>query len=160
MSKLNFFKQTLILVLLVITNNVVAGQTSKHTGTVYATPVKNLMPLGNGDGVLLMQSSGIVAMSGDPPTIHAITCAGMGLEKPDESITSEFFCTLKENDKDSFDIKGKSTDQKDGEMDTGEFEVIGGSGKWAGATGKGTFIRVIQSEEGNKNIFEVEITVP
>ena len=28
------------------------------------------------------------------------------------------------------------------------------------AAGKGKFIRVIQSDEGNKNVFEVEITVP
>ena len=42
----------------------------------------------------------------------------------------------------------------------GAFDVIGGSGKWAGATGNGKFVRVIQSDEGNKNVFEVEITVP
>lgn len=160
MNKLNIFQHTIILVLLVIANNVVAGQTYKYAGTVYATPVKHLMPLGNGDGVLIMQSSGIVAISSDPPTIHALFCSGMGLEKPDETTSMEFFCNIKENSKDSFDIRGKESDEKDGELNTGAFDVIGGSGKWAGATGKGTFIRVIQSEEGNKNVFEVEISVP
>jgi len=155
MSKLNFLLQTTILALLLITNSVFAGQTTRYTGTVYATPVKNLMPLGNGEGVLIMQSSGIVAMSGEPPTIQALSCSGMGLQKLDESTTTDFYCNLKENTEDSFDIKGTA-----GNETGGEFDVIGGSGKWAGATGKGKFVSVIQSEEGNKNVFEVEITVP
>jgi len=113
------------------------------------------MPLGNGEGVLIMQSSGIVAMSGEPPTIQALSCSGMGLQKLDESTTTDFYCNLKENTEDSFDIKGTA-----GNETGGEFDVIGGSGKWAGATGKGKFVSVIQSEEGNKNVFEVEITVP
>jgi hypothetical protein len=155
MSKLNFFQQVFILGLLSITNSVVAGQTTKYTGTVYATPVKNLMPLGNGDAVVISQSAGIVAMSGEPPTIHALSCSGMGLQKQDESTTTDFYCNLKENSEDSFDIKGNA-----GNETGGEINVIGGSGKWAGAKGKGKFVRVIQSEEGNKNVFEVEITVP
>ena len=154
MNKLNFFLQ-IIIIGLFATATALAGETTKYTGTVYATPVKNLMPLGNGDGVLIMQSSGIVAMSGEPPTIHALTCAGMGLEKPDETTTTDFFCTIKENSDDSFDIKGTASDETGG-----AFDVIGGSGKWAGATGNGKFVRVIQSDEGNKNVFEVEITVP
>ena len=113
------------------------------------------MPLGNGDAVVITQSAGIVAMSGEPPTIHAMSCSGMGLQKADESISTQFYCNLKENNDDSFDIKGIAGDETGG-----EFDVIGGSGKWAGATGKGKFTRVIQSEEGNKNVFEVEITVP
>ena len=155
MSKSIFVLQTIILVLLFSTSSVFAGQTSKYTGTVYATPVKKLMPLGNGDGVLIIQSAGIVAMSGEPPTIHAMSCSGMGLQKVDETVSTDFYCNLKESEADSFDIKGTSSDETGG-----EFDVIGGSGKWAGATGKGKFVRVIQSEEGNKNVFEVEITVP
>jgi hypothetical protein len=154
MNKSNFFLQIIVIGLLV-TTTAYAGQTTRYTGTVYATPVKNLMPLGNGDGVVIMQSSGIVAMSGEPPTIHALSCAGMGLQKHDESITSQFYCNLKESTEDSFDIKGHAGDETGG-----EFDVIGGSGKWTGAKGKGKFVRIIESEEGNKNVFEVEITVP
>ena len=155
MSKSTTLLQSIIFILLFINNSVFAGQTSEYTGTVYATPVKHLMPLGNGDGVLIMQSSGIVAMSSSPPTIHALSCVGMGLEKPDESITTDFYCTLKENTEDSFDIKGSV-----GGEGAGGFDVIGGSGKWAGATGRGEFVRVVESEQGNKTVFQVEITVP
>ena len=154
MNKLIFILQVTLIGLLVSTNTY-AGQTTKYTGTVYATPVKNLMPLGNGDAVVISQSAGIVAMSGDPPSILALSCSGMGLQKIDDSISTDFYCNLKESAEDSFDIKGTAGDETGG-----EFDVIGGSGKWAGASGKGKFIRVIQSEEGNKNVFEVEISVP
>ena len=151
----SIFLSSITIFSLLVSTSVFAGQTVKHSGTVYATPVKNLMPLGNGDAVVIMQSVGIVAMSGEPPTIHTMSCSGMGLQKADESIDTQFYCNLKENNDDSFDIKGTAGDETGG-----EFDVIGGSGKWAGATGKGKFVRVIQSDEGNKNVFEVEITVP
>ena len=155
MSKFIFLLGDFILTLLFLSGSVYAEQTAKYTGTVYATPVKQLMPLGNGDSVLITQSTGIVAMSGDPPTIHALSCSGMGLEKPDETTATNFYCNIKESAEDSFDIKGTAGDETGG-----KFDVIGGSGKWKGAAGKGKFVRVIQSDEGNKNVFEVEITVP
>ena len=155
MTKLTYLLRTLLMFGLVLSHSVYAAQTTKYTGTVYAAPVKNLMPLGNGDGVLIMQSAGVVAMSGDPPTMHILTCSGMGLEKADETTITDFYCNLQENTADSFDIKG--TIGGDG---AGGFTVIGGSGKWAGASGKGEFARVDKSEIGNKSVFHVEITVP
>ena len=155
MCKSTNILQTLFLAGLILSNGVYAGQTSKYTGTVYSSPVKNLMPLGNGNGVLIMQSSGIVAMSGEPPTLHALSCSGMGLEKPDETTTTDFYCNLRENPEDSFDIKGTV-----GGEGAGSFDVIGGSGKWASATGKGEFVRVDESENSNKTVFHEDITVP
>ena len=154
MSDLNKFLQTALLVVLFLSNSVYAGQTSKYTGTVYSTPVKVLMPLGNGDGVLLMQSAGVVAM-GDPPAMHALSCSGMGLEKADENTTTDFYCNIQESDEDSFDIKGTV-----GGEGAGNFDVIGGSGKWSGATGRGEFVRVEEAKKGNKTVFQVELTVP
>jgi len=142
-----------------LAGNVFAEQTIKYMGTVYASPMKHLMPLGNGDGVLITQAAGIAAMSdasGMPPAIFAINCAGMGIEKPDETAVSDFYCNLKEDDEDSFDIKGIVASS----AEENKFDVIGGSGKWKGASGKGAFARVFESEEGNKNVFVVEITTP
>jgi hypothetical protein len=39
-------------------------------------------------------------------------------------------------------------------------EVIGGSGRWSGAAGKGKFTRVSIEGEQNSFSFEVEITTP
>jgi hypothetical protein len=38
--------------------------------------------------------------------------------------------------------------------------VIGGSGKWKGATGKGKFIRLEKSGDASKTFLEIEVTTP
>ena len=58
----------------------------------------------------------------------------------------------------SFDFKGNAA-EADGKS-KGSFDVIGGSGKWAGATGKGKFKRIMQTDTGTKTVLEVEITTP
>jgi hypothetical protein len=80
----------------------------------------------------------------------------MGLQKADNSTSTDFYCNLKQNDEDSFDFKGTSA-EADGKS-KGSFDIVGGSGKWAGASGKGKFKRVAESDVGAKSIIEIEIT--
>ncbi len=159
MSTYNIPHNVFLFALLFITSSAFAGQTAKYTGTVYASPVKHLMPLGNGDAVLIIEVAGIVALSGNPPTMGTLTCSGMGIETPDENTTTDFYCNIKENGEDSFDLKGKATETADGQSQ-GSFDVVGGSGKWANATGKGKFNRILKTETGTKTVLEVEINVP
>ncbi len=159
MSTYNIPHNIFLFALLFITSSAFAGQTAKYTGTVYASPVKHLMPLGNGDAVLIIEIAGIVALSGNPPTLSALTCSGMGLEKADSSTATDFYCNIKASDEDSFDLKGKATETADGQSQ-GSFDVVGGSGKWANATGKGKFNRILKTEAGSKTTLEVDITVP
>ncbi len=147
-----------ILFLIFIYSSSLAAETTKYTGTVSGQPVKHLMPLGNGDAVLMIESSGIIALSGNPPTINTMTCSGLGYQNVDNKTTTDFYCNIKENDEDSFDLKGIATEEN-GEAD-GKFDVIGGSGKWKGATGKGKFIRLEKTDAGNKTYLEMEITTP
>jgi hypothetical protein len=116
------------------------------------------MPLGNGDAVLIIELAGIVALSDNPPTLSTLACTGMGLQKADNATSTDFYCNLKQNDEDSFDFKGNAT-ESDGKS-KGSFDVIGGSGKWANATGKGKFKRTLKTEGGSKSVLEVEISVP
>lgn len=159
MSISNITQNVFLFALLCITTNAFAGQTTKYTGTVYASPIKHLMPLGNGDAVLIIEIAGIVALSGNPPTLSALTCSGMGLEKANGSTSTDFYCNIKASDEDSFDLKGKALETADGKS-KGSFKVVGGSGKWANATGKGKFNRILKTEAGSKTALEVEITVP
>jgi len=159
MSTYNIPQKVFLFALLFITTSAFAGQTTKYIGTVYATPVKHLMPLGNGDAVLIIEIAGIVALSDNPPTLSALTCSGMGLEKADSSTSTDFYCNIKASDEDSFDLKGKATETADGQSQ-GSFDVVGGSGKWANATGKGKFNRILKTETGTKTVLEVEINVP
>jgi hypothetical protein len=112
MSTYNIPHNIFLFALLFITSSAFAGQTAKYTGTVYASPVKHLMPLGNGDAVLIIEVAGIVALSGNPPTMGTLTCSGMGIETPDENTTTDFYCNIKENGEDSFDLKGKAKQLK------------------------------------------------
>ncbi len=159
MGTYNIMQKFFIIALLFITTNALAGQTTKYNGTVYATPVKQLMPLGNGNAVLIVELAGIVALSDSPPTLSAMSCSGMGLQKADSSISTDFYCNIKQNDEDSFDLKGIAAESADGES-SGSFDVVGGSGKWANAKGKGKFNRILKTKSGNKTVLEVEITVP
>ena len=58
-----------------------------------------------------------------------------------------------------FDFKGKSSETADGKSQ-GSFDIVGGSGKWKGAIGKGKFVRIEKSGDTNKTSFEMEITIP
>jgi len=158
MSTYNISQKALFFALLCISTSAFAGETTKYTGTVYASPVKHLMPLGNGDAVLAIELAGIIALSDNPPTLGTLVCTGMGLQKADSSTSTDFYCNIKQNDEDSFDFKGNAA-EADGKS-KGSFDVIGGSGKWAGATGKGKFKRIMQTDTGTKTVLEVEITVP
>ncbi len=159
MSTYNILHKVFLFALLCISANTFAGQTTKYTGTVYATPVKHLMPLGNGDAVLVIEITGIVALSENPPTVSDLDCSGMGIQTPDGTTTTDFYCNIEASDEDSFDLKGKATETADGQSQ-GSFDVVGGSGKWANATGKGKFNRILKTETGTKTVLEVEINVP
>jgi hypothetical protein len=156
MSTYNIPQKVLLFALLCISTSAFAGETTKYTGTVYATPVKHLMPLGNGDAVLVIELAGIVALSDKPPTLGTLVCTGMGLQKADNTTATDFYCNIKQNDADSFDFKGNAA-EADGKS-KGSFDIVGGSGKWAGATGKGKFKRVSESDVGTKTVIEIEIT--
>jgi len=156
MSTYNIPQKVLLFALLCISTSAFAGETTKYTGTVYATPVKHLMPLGNGDAVLVIELAGIVALSDKPPTLGTLVCTGMGLQKVDNTTATDFYCNIKQNDADSFDFKGNAA-EADGKS-KGTFNIVGGSGKWAGATGKGKFKRVAESDVGTKTVIEIEIT--
>lgn len=65
------------------------------------------------------------------------------------------YCTFSANDTDRLDVKGSERPGRPGAL-----EVIGGSGKWAGARGTGVFTRVGSEGEHNFFNFEIELTTP
>ncbi len=70
-------------------------------------------------------------------------------EKP--LLCSQFFCTFTETGGDSFDLRGRDDE------DSASVEIIGGSGKWTGATGAGTWKR--KWGQGNRGTFEYEVKI-
>jgi hypothetical protein len=151
---MNFIKSCLLLLISVLISSPVIAGTEKYTGTIHARSVKSLMPLANGDGVLMVEAAGIAALSGTPPSVLTVKCSGMGIVDTDSKAKTDFYCSFSESDEDGFDVKGTV------EEETGSFDIIGGSGKWSKAKGKGKFTQVIKTPAGSKNVFEMEITTP
>ncbi|OGT82524.1 MAG: hypothetical protein A3H91_03560 [Gammaproteobacteria bacterium RIFCSPLOWO2_02_FULL_61_13] len=128
-----------------------AGETQEYTGRVYADRTSTLLPLGNGTGVMSIQVSGISTMSGNPPSVFLMRCAGLGLVDAEGKAASDVYCTFDESDNDTFDVKGKLVEGE------GMLEVIGGSGRFAGATGSGKFQRT--STDGDKSAGIIQVKV-
>ena len=80
MKKEKLLLQTAMTLLVFVAYPLSVAETIKYTWTVFGSPVKHLMPLGNGDAVLMIESSGILALSGNPPTLNTVTCSGMGYQ--------------------------------------------------------------------------------
>ena len=151
------FAKTMFVTLVLISGNVVA-ETTKYNGTIIGTPIKALMPLGSGDGVVLTQFAGVVSLSDNPPSLNSINCVGMGVQNTENKTSTDFYCNIKQSGEDSIDLKGAANDS--GADSSGKFKIIGGSGKWASATGKGEFVRVEKGEVANKTHIKMEIKTP
>ncbi len=157
MNMKHYFVKAMLASLVLVSGNALAD-TTKYNGTIIGTPIKALMPLGNGDGVVLTQFAGIVSLSENPPSLGSINCVGMGLQNVENKTNADFYCNIKQSDADSIDIKGTVKDT--GADSGGKFKVIGGSGKWASASGKGEFVRVEKGETANKTHIKMEIKTP
>lgn len=137
-----------------ISNDGFAGNLT-YKGSAQTTAQKSLLPLASGDTVVTSASHGVAAISTDPPTILTVKCAGLGTLKANDEFSGDAYCTFSANDTDRLDVKGS---ERPGSPAT--LEVIGGSGKWAGARGTGVFTRVGSEGEHNFFNFEIELTAP
>ncbi len=131
-----------------------AGETVTYTGSGTYVSNQLTMDLGNGGTVFGARNQGVATISTSPPTLLFAKCLGLGLITGDNDYTADVYCTFRANDQDSFDVKAKTGSKG------GTAEVIGGSGKWAGATGTAKMDRTSQQAEGGTYTFEIEITTP
>jgi hypothetical protein len=130
------------------------AETVEISGSLRTTVAKTLMPLGNGGSVITASNHGVAAISTSPPTLMDVKCVGMGHLPPEGDHATDFYCTFSANEEDRLDLKG--TDGPAG----GTATVIGGSGKWQGATGGGTFTRESSTETTSSSTFQLKLTTP
>jgi hypothetical protein len=64
------------------------------------------------------------------------------------------YCTFNETGDDSFDLHAR------GDGTSGSVEIIGGSGKWAGATGSGTIKKKWAEDVRGTYEYEFKIATP
>ncbi len=114
---------------------------------------QDLMPLASGDAVVLGTAQGVAAISTTPPSILELRCSGMGIATAQGEVGSVFYCTFVDpaSTMDAFDVKGIERG------DASTLEVVGGSGRWAGASGTGTLTRVQEWSDGGS--FEITLTI-
>lgn len=150
--------KTMITILLclsaAVTAVVSAGETVTYVGSGRSNGHETTMTLGNGDTVVMARSDGVATISTNPPGLLDTKCTSMGLLKPDNTYRAEYYCTLRENEQDGFDIKGEES-SKDGAA-----AVIGGSGRWEGATGSGRLTLLSHDNDVSTYTYELTITTP
>ncbi len=131
-----------------------AGETVTYKGSGTYVSQQLTMTLGNGNTVFGARNEGVATISTDPPTLLFGKCMGLGLITGDNDYSADVYCTFRANQQDSFDVRAKTGSKG------GTARVIGGSGKWAGATGTAKMDRTSQAEYGGTYTFEIEITTP
>ncbi len=128
--------------------------TKTYNGTGNYASQNLTMNLGNGKTVFGGHTLGLATISTDPPTLLVAKCMGLGLITVENKYGAEVYCTFRHNDNDSFDLL-LDTNEKGGIA-----KVIGGSGKWNGATGTAKFTRTSTQEDGGSFSYQLTITTP
>ena len=131
-----------------------AGETVTYHGTGTFVATRALMPLANGGAAVHLSNETVATISPSEPGFIFGDCVGLGYLSPEAEYEVNVFCTFTETGDDSFDVKGE------GGVKGGSVEIIGGSGKWSGATGTGTFTRKWADGPRGSYDYEFRITTP
>jgi hypothetical protein len=134
-----------------------AGATAAHaaetnysgSGTYFATRV--LMPMGNGGAAVKMDNQVVLSIAPSEYGFLFGECAGLGYISPEGTFASTAYCTLREDETHSLDIRAERTESGA----TGE--IIGGSGRWEGASGSMKLNS--KFEEGSRGSFDYSMTL-
>jgi len=137
-----------------MSSTVWAGETVIYKGMGTYEAMRAVLPLANG-GAAVQLSNNIVATI-EPSESGFIfgDCAGLGYLTAEGSYSGDVYCTFTETGNDSFDVKGVVRDK------SGSVEILGGSGKWTGATGKGSIKRKYSAGTQGSYEYEFSITTP
>ncbi len=132
----------------------VHADTKTYTGMGNVVRQELTMNLGNGQTVFSARSEGMATISTEPPALLAVKCMGLGLITGEDAFGADVYCTFRQGGQDAFDVMAKSGPAG------GTATVIGGSGKWKGATGTANFKRLSTTENGGSFSYKITITTP
>ncbi len=145
-------KFALLLTPLVLGTSMAAAESVSYKGTGTYLTTRSVLPLAGGGAVISNKSTAIATIEPSEFGFMFGECVGMGLLSAVGTATDlDFYCTFRESSIDGFDIKGT------GAGDSAKTEVVGGRGKWQGATGQGTMRRL--AERGDRGTFAYEVTI-
>jgi len=137
-----------------LVSHVALAGTKTFIGTGEIVRSELTMNLGNGETVFGARSSGLATISTEPPELLEVKCMGLGLISVQNETETDIYCTFRRGNDDAFDVKAKSTGKR------GTAKVIGGSGRWKGATGSVTFKQLTTTETGGSFSYKMTISTP
>jgi hypothetical protein len=131
---------------------VAATTTVKGKGTYFVK--RALMPLGDGGAVIHTTATTVASADVSVGGVLFGECAGLVHISGDGQAKSRVYCNFAESDDDVFVIEA------DMGLEGGAVRVIGGSGKWKGASGTGTLKRTGESDANGTYEYEFNIVTP
>jgi hypothetical protein len=131
-----------------------AGETVTYKGMGTYEVMRAVLPLANGGAAVQLSNNIVATITPSESGFIFGDCAGLGYLTVEGSYSGDIYCTFTETGDDSFDIKGVVRGE------SGGVEIIGGSGKWTGATGKGSIKRKYAAENRGSYEYEFSITTP
>ncbi len=131
-----------------------AGETVTYQGkgTYFAT--RALLPLASGGAGVIVTNDVVATIEPSDTGFLFGECAGVGYLPAEGQITSNVYCAFKETGEDSLDVHLAV------EGDKAKVTVLGGSGKWAGATGSGTVARTFEASNRGGYTYEWTVKTP
>ncbi len=125
-----------------------------YTGSGRVIRNEMTMNLGNGQMVYSANSEGVATISTEPPALLRVKCMGLGRTVEQSGSDTDIYCTFRLDAENAFDVKAKATAKG------GTANVIGGSGKWSGATGTVTFVQTSAADTAGSFTYKMTITTP
>jgi len=136
-------------VLLAVLGASAGAETVTFTGSATYTAQRELLPLSNGGAAVHVTNRVIGTLSpSDSSGFITGDCAGLAYISPQGDVSIDNLCTFMENDEDGFTLRGRAG------VEGGKSEIIGGTGRFEGATGQGRMRRTWL--EGNRGSVEYE----
>ena len=125
-----------------------------YRGTGTYVVAQTLMPLGNGGATVQTNSEVILNVGPSESAFLFGNCAGLAYISPAGHLSSTAYCNLMEDLANGLDVKVLRA----GTSMSGE--VIGGWGKWTGATGSVTYRPKADAERGGSFAFAMRVVTP
>lgn len=129
-----------------------ASITIKGKGTYFVT--RSLMPLADGGAVLHTSASTVASSDVSEGGVVFGECAGLAHLTSEGQAKTRVYCNFTETGAGVFVVEA------DVSIDGGEVKVIGGSGKYAGATGSGMLKRTGEGDGQGTYEYQFDITTP
>lgn len=125
----------------------------KGTGTYVVT--RALLPLANGGAALQLSHDTVATVQPSASGFMHGQCAGLGYLSPGGEATVNAICTFNLTQADGFVIRLDAGPQAQGRV-----EVLGGRGKFEGASGTGSLHRTYLEGDRGSYTYEFKITTP